>query len=202
MNDTLFDTHSSTLSIEEYSTSILLCKSSRSGVTYLSDKPIVIKERTQGQTAVSISLAEGLLAQIDARAIARNLSRSQYLALLARNDIMQGSSVTLPTVDAAQPPKQVDLTEEAVAFLNIAIPALTEYEHRRDIGDIPQPPEPIADSELWRYFLDESDEILEYKWLESEKARSDIGMDRAIREWLQKHHALWANAQAVAAPPP
>jgi hypothetical protein len=158
----------------------------------------VIEEPSKDQMEVCLSLPEALLAQIDTRAIALNLSRSQYLTLLARNDITQGGIVTLPTADATQPPKQVDLTEEAVGFLNIAIPALTEYEHRRDIGDIPEPPEPIADSELWRYFLDERDEILEYKWLQSEKLGFDIGMDRAIREWLQKHHALWAAAQSDA----
>ena len=48
----------------------------------------------------------------------------------------------------------------------------------------------------WEYFLRQRDEILDYKWLESEKLGSDIGIDRAIREWLQKHHSLWAPAQS------
>ena len=46
--------------------------------------------------------------------------------------------------------------------------------------------------------LDELDEILEYKWLESERAGFDIGMDRSIREWLHKHYV----ASAAAHPPP
>lgn len=54
---------------------------------------------------------------------------------------------------------------------------------------------PIADSDLWRYFLKERDEILRHKWIESKNAGYDIGMDRAIRDWLEKHHALWAAAQ-------
>jgi hypothetical protein len=65
-----------------------------------------------------------------------------------------------------------------------------------------EPPESLADSDLWQYFLDERDEILEYKWIESEKERQDIGIDRAIREWLRKHHALWAAAQDSAQVPP
>ena len=41
----------------------------------------------------------------------------------------------------------------------------------------------------------ESDEISQHKWIESEKADYDIGAERAIREWLQKHHVLWVAAQ-------
>jgi hypothetical protein len=55
--------------------------------------------------------------------------------------------------------------------------------------------EPIADSDLWQYFLKERDEILRHEWIESKNAGYDIGMDRAIRDRLKKHHALWAAAQ-------
>ena len=161
-----------------------------------------MKERSKGQTAVCISLSKAQLAEIDARAAALNLSRSQYLALVARKDIMRGGPLLIPSPDAAKPPRQVDLTAEAIGFLKIAIPALEEYERHREAGTNPEPPvleppESLADSGLWQYFLDERDEILEYKWIESEKERQDIGIDRAIREWLWKHHALWAAAQAT-----
>ena len=158
---------------------------------------ILPKDRSKGQTAVSISLSEELLRQIDTRANGLGLSRSQFLAMVARKDVMLGGSLVIPTANA---PKRVNLTDEAIEFLKIAIPALIEYERHRNDPSIPAPPEPLADSELWAYFLKERDEILEYKWLESEKLAHDIGMDRAIREWLQKHHALCAAAQDNPAP--
>ena len=43
-------------------------------------------------------------------------------------------------------------------------------------------------------FIEEIDEILDYKWLQSEIEKRDIGLSRAIREWLLKHRALWAAA--------
>jgi hypothetical protein len=157
-----------------------------------------VKARSKGQTSICISLATEQLAEIDARATALNLNRSQYLALVARKDIMRGGPLLIPDPDAAKPPRQIDLTAEAVEFLKIAIPALEKYERHRDAGIIPEnpePPESLADSDLWEYFLAERDEILEYKWIESEKEHRDIGIDRAIREWLKQHHALWAAAQ-------
>ena len=63
-----------------------------------------VKERSKGQTAVCISLSKAQLAGIDARAAALNLSRSQYLALVARKDIMRGGPLLIPSPDAAKPP--------------------------------------------------------------------------------------------------
>jgi hypothetical protein len=145
---------------------------------------------------VSISISQELLDRIDARARDLGLPRSQYLAMLARKDVMLGGSLVIPTATA---PIRVNLTDEAVEFLKIAVPALIEYERHRDEAPIPEPPQPLADSELWEYFLKERAEIVEYKWLESEKLGHDIGIERAIREWLQKHHALWAAAQDLPA---
>lgn len=35
------------------------------------------------------------------------------------------------------------------------------------------------------------EEIKKYKWIESEKAGKDIGMERAAREWMAKHFPEW-----------
>jgi ERCC4-related helicase len=35
------------------------------------------------------------------------------------------------------------------------------------------------------------EEIKKYKWIESEKAGKDIGMERATREWMAKHFPEW-----------
>lgn len=45
------------------------------------------KQRSPGNTAVSISLPAALLADIDRRADALGLTRSQYLCHLARRDV-------------------------------------------------------------------------------------------------------------------
>jgi hypothetical protein len=132
-------------------------------------------DRSKGQTAVSISLSQELLKRIDARADALGLPRSQYIAMVVRKDVMLGGSLVVPTANA---PKRVNLTDEAVEFLKCAIPALMEYERRGDEVAIPKPPEKLAAGVLWACFLNELDDILEDKWLKSEKIGQDIGTDR------------------------
>ena len=155
-------------------------------------------------TSVSVSLPTALLRQIDVRADQLGIPRSQYLALLARKDIVTGGPLTLPAPDANQNPKQIDLSAEVIEFLKIAIPALIEHEQviKESSTKTPplelEPPEALAEKAFWLDVLDELDEILEYKWLQSEQVGYDIGMDRAIREWLFKHYTAWA----VAHPPP
>ena len=41
-------------------------------------------------------------------------------------------------------------------------------------------------------------EINRYKWIESEKLGHDIGMERALREWMSKHYAGWLKAKCSA----
>lgn len=54
-----------------------------------------IKPRSPGQTAISISLPESLVAQVEERAQALGLSRSQYLVQLARADLKERGALTL-----------------------------------------------------------------------------------------------------------
>jgi len=148
-----------------------------------------VKDRAPDQTAVSISLPKDILSQIDARAGALGIPRSRYLSIIALQDISKGGPLQLET-------NQIDLPAEVYQFLLIAIPALAEYEQRKGKRKTaePEPPEELADSTLWKFFMVERDEILRYKWLESQKEGKDIGINRAIHEWLQKHRALWAAA--------
>ena len=46
-------------------------------------------------------------------------------------------------------------------------------------------------SNLYREFLAERDEILKYKWIESEKQDQDIGFERALLDWIRKHRSAW-----------
>jgi len=41
----------------------------------------------------------------------------------------------------------------------------------------------------------QEEEVEKYKWIESEKEGRDIGTDRAIREWLQRHFSAWKRFQ-------
>ena len=148
--------------------------------------------------AISISLPTILIRQIDDRADQLGIPRSQYIALLARKDIVTGGPLTLPAPTPDQAPKQIDLTEVVIAFLKFVHPILIERE--KIIKESPtkppplevEPPQDLAEKAFWLGVMDELDEILEYKWLQSEKLGYDIGLDRAIREWLQQHYTAWA----------
>ena len=113
------------------------------------------------------------------------------------------AAATLSPADAGSPPRQINLSAEVIEFLKLALPALIEQEQALKNPDTNTPPldleapESLADKEFWLDVLDELDEILKYKWIESERAGFDIGMDRAIREWLHNHFTAWA----VAHPP-
>ena len=56
---------------------------------------MAVKKRSRGQTAVSFSVEKSLLAQIDARATSFGLSRSTYLASLARADLAKKGELVL-----------------------------------------------------------------------------------------------------------
>jgi hypothetical protein len=44
---------------------------------------------------------------------------------------------------------------------------------------------------LYKEFLAERDEILRHKRIESEKAGSDIGFERAFLDWTAKYRSAW-----------
>ena len=37
--------------------------------------------------------------------------------------------------------------------------------------------------------------IFQYQWIESQRAGTDIGRERASREWFEKHFTDWAKAE-------
>lgn len=51
----------------------------------------------------------------------------------------------------------------------------------------------MHNSSLYKEFLAERDEILKHKWIESEKAGNDIGFEKALLDWIQKHRSNWRN---------
>jgi metal-responsive CopG/Arc/MetJ family transcriptional regulator len=52
-------------------------------------------QRKPDQTAISVSMSKSLLAQIDERATALGITRSQYLTQLARADVLVGGELVL-----------------------------------------------------------------------------------------------------------
>lgn len=40
-------------------------------------------------------------------------------------------------------------------------------------------------------YLKIRDEILKHKWIESEKANVDIGFEKALTDWVNKHRLDW-----------
>jgi hypothetical protein len=53
----------------------------------------------------------------------------------------------------------------------------------------------VKNSLLYKMFVRQRDEILRYKWIESEKAGVDIGFEKALLGWLVKHRAAWQEQQ-------
>ena len=46
-------------------------------------------------------------------------------------------------------------------------------------------------------YLNERDEILRHKWLESEKTGRDIGFEAALSGWIGQHREAWLKAQVT-----
>ncbi len=63
----------------------------------------------------------------------------------------------------------------------------------------------VQNSVLYKEFLAEREEILKHKWIESEKAGSDIGFEKALLDWIVKHRSSWRDKrhkEAKAQPQP
>ena len=155
-----------------------------------------VKPRSPQQTAISVSITKELLARIDARASELGLTRSRYLAVIAQIDIEKGGPLTIPTQGEVEPAPPVNLTPEATEFLKLAVPILTQYQDSHGQAPTPEVPRHIAETELWPFFLKQRDQILKDKWNSSCAAGYDIGMERALRNWLQRHPDHWATPAA------
>ena len=59
------------------------------------------------------------------------------------------------------------------------------------IGSQEQQSQFVKNSVLYKEFLAEREEILKHKWIESEKAGSDIGFEKALLDWIVKHRSSW-----------
>lgn len=69
-------------------------------------------QRAPDQTGISVSMAKSLLSQIDARAAKLGLTRSQYFAHLARNDLAEGGGLMIQE-ETSHPKSLPDARENA-----------------------------------------------------------------------------------------
>ena len=56
----------------------------------------------------------------------------------------------------------------------------------------------FSTSTLYQCFLEEREEILKHKWIESEKEGRDIGFERALIDWVRKHRSTWKQTKEKA----
>ena len=56
----------------------------------------------------------------------------------------------------------------------------------------------LEKSSLYQQYLDEREEVLRHKWLESERAGRDIGFERALMDWVLNHRAKWRKSRQAA----
>jgi len=145
--------------------------------------------RSSNQTAISMSLPKELLQEIDRRASSLGLSRSSYLSLLAQRDLRELGPLTVHGREAGSG-NEIELTPDAYEFLKAAVPQLEAWQkHCEDGSPLPDPPPaPSATLQaIWERFLAQRQSIMDHKWYESEKAGHDIGIERAILDWIEKH---------------
>jgi hypothetical protein len=57
--------------------------------------------------------------------------------------------------------------------------------------------EPKTDKDYYARFLAELEEILRHKYLRSEQEGHDIGFERALTEWHERHRAAWVQEHAA-----
>jgi hypothetical protein len=113
-----------------------------------------------------------------------------YLTLLAQQDLQVLGPLIVRSADA-QESRTIELEDEARRFLVAAVPELADYERRirlkqpLDYATAPAPADTL--NGLWEKFLKERQSILEHKWYRSGEAGHDIGIEAAIRDWLQNY---------------
>lgn len=55
-------------------------------------------------------------------------------------------------------------------------------------------------STAYREFLAERQEVLNHKWMLSEKAGRDVGFEKAMLDWARLHRQAWRRARGARKP--
>lgn len=56
-----------------------------------------------------------------------------------------------------------------------------------------------AITSLYQEFLAEREEILKHKWIQSEEAGHDVGLETALVDWAVNHRESWRERQGAPA---
>jgi hypothetical protein len=64
---------------------------------------------------------------------------------------------------------------------------------------MPPAPANAEASRAYENFLAEWKEISDYKWIESRNEGKDIGLERALTEWVARHRVAWRAKRKQAA---
>jgi hypothetical protein len=48
---------------------------------------------------------------------------------------------------------------------------------------------------IYQEFLAMREEIMKHKWIESEKAGHDVGLEFAIKDWMKNHRENWLKSR-------
>jgi hypothetical protein len=54
-------------------------------------------------------------------------------------------------------------------------------------------PDFFTSSSIYREFIEEREQVLKHKWLESEKKGFDVGYSAALIDWVMRHRTDWRN---------
>jgi hypothetical protein len=147
---------------------------------------------------ISVVLSRKHLEDINARvaSFGSNVSRSQYIALVTERDIRRGGPLPIFEKDDKQG-ETIELSPAAYGLMVFAIAEMLDYElGLAEKTALPKPPQSLTKLPQWHEFMAGRDEILKHKWIQSEKEGRDIGMERAVREWLQKYHGEWSEKRS------
>lgn len=163
----------------------------------------ILPPRTANEPNVTFTMQvpKSLADELARRAAAFGLSRNQYLRIVSEAALRDPSPlVVYGSGGQVQPAVPMELTKEAYEFLLSAVPDMLAHE-RRQKGEpapaslqLPEPPQNLKQSDLWSLFEEERDQILLHKYYESQKCGHDIGMEAALRNWLQEHHDKWKDS--------
>ena len=83
------------------------------------------------RTAISVSMTKEMVAEIDVRAKALGLNRSQYLVLLAKSDLSEGGALMLKEEGTSVKPVAPTVVRGAVAPTDRSVGYISKPESRK-----------------------------------------------------------------------
>ena len=83
------------------------------------------------------------------------------------------------------------IAESMNAWSNVVTASLRPCQPAVSSYLAPMPSPSTSSSDTFANFQAELHEILDYKWVESEKAGHDIGFEKALKQWMERFRPEW-----------